>query len=124
MWSTPCKRSFKRLKRSSLSGPTLRHFDLERNIIVKTDTSNLVVAEVLSQYDDDDILLPVTYFSRMQSPAKSNYEIHDKELLAIIWAFKEWCPRLTGSPHTIKVISDHRNLTYFTTNRLSNYGQI
>jgi hypothetical protein len=49
----------------------------------------------------------VAYFSRKHFPAKINYEIYDKELLVIVQAFKEWYLLLEGSPHTIKVISDH-----------------
>jgi hypothetical protein len=78
---------------------------------------------VLRQFDDDDILHPVTYFSRKHSAAEINHEIYDKELVAIIHAFKKWCPLLEGFPHTIEVIFDHQNLTYFTTNYLLNYLQ-
>jgi hypothetical protein len=74
---------------------------------VETDASNLIIARVLLQYVDNDIFYPVAYFSRKHSLAMSNYEIYDKELLAIIWGFKEWCPLLEGSIHTIEVISDH-----------------
>jgi hypothetical protein len=111
------------LKKSFISAPILYHFDPGRKIVVETDTSNLVIVGVLSPYDNNDILHPVAYFSRKHSPAEINYEIYDKELLAIVQAFKEWHPLLKGSPHTIKVISNNRNLTYFTTNRLLNYRQ-
>jgi hypothetical protein len=91
--------------------------------MVEMDASNLVVTRVLSQYDNDDILHPVAYFSRKHSSAKINYEIYDKELFAIVRAFKEWLLHSERSPWTIEVISDHQNLTYFTTNCLSNYRQ-
>jgi hypothetical protein len=91
-------------------------------MVVETDVANLIViVGALSPYDDDDILHPVAYFSRKHSPAKINYEIYDKELLAIVQAFKAWCTLLEVSPHTIEVISNHQNLTYFTTNCLFNY---
>jgi hypothetical protein len=47
-----------RLKKSFVSAPVLHHFDPEREIMIKTDSSNLVVIGVLSQYDDDSILHP------------------------------------------------------------------
>jgi hypothetical protein len=77
--------------------------------VVKTEASNLVIAGVLSQYDDndDDIFHPVAYFSRKHSPAKISYEIYDKQLLAIVWTFKLWPTLLKGSSPTIEVISDH-----------------
>ena len=57
--------------------------------MVETDASNLVSAGVLSQYDDDGYLHSVAFYSKKHSPAECNYEIYDKELLAIILAFKE-----------------------------------
>ena len=46
-----------------------------------------------------------------------NYDIHDKELLAIVIAFKTWRVYLEGAKHTVLVKTDHKNLTYFTTTK-------
>jgi RNase H-like domain found in reverse transcriptase len=51
------------------------------------------------------------------SPAELNYEIHDKELLAIVEAFREWRVYLEGAAHRIQVYTDHKNLLYFTTTK-------
>jgi hypothetical protein len=77
------------LKKSFVFTPILHHFDLERKIVVETNASNLVIAGVLSQYDDHHILLPVAYFSMKHFPVEINYEIYDKVLLAIVCTFKE-----------------------------------
>jgi hypothetical protein len=78
------------LKKLFISALILPHFNPERKIVAQTDARNLVVVRVLSQYDDDnDILHPVPYFSRKHFLAEINYEIYDKELLAIVQAFKE-----------------------------------
>ena len=45
--------------------------------------------------------------------AEQNYDIYDRELLAIIKALEEWCHYLKGSPHDIEILSDHRNLEIF-----------
>jgi hypothetical protein len=74
--------------------------------VVETDASNFVISSILSQYDDDDILHPVTYFSRKHSPAEITHEIYNKELVTIVCTFKEWRPLLEGFPHTIEVISE------------------
>ncbi len=50
------------------------------------------------------------------SPAEANYEIHDKELLAIVQCLKEWGPELRMVKH-FTVLSDHKNLKYFRTAR-------
>ncbi len=47
-----------------------------------------------------------------------NYDIHDKEMLAIITGFKEWRCYLEGAMHTITVYTDHKNLEYFETKNL------
>jgi hypothetical protein len=56
--------------------------------VVQTDAFNLVITGMLLQYNDDNILYPVAYFSRKYSPVEINYEIYDKELLVIVHAFK------------------------------------
>ena len=62
----------------------------------------------------------MAFFSKKHSAQEVNYEIYDKELLAIIHAFEEWRPELEGSAFPIKVITDHRNLEYFmSTKQLS-----
>ena len=90
---------------------------------MKTNASNLVSAGILSQPDDEGILHPVTYYFKKHSPAECGYPIYNKQLLAIVLAFKHWQPLLEGSVHPIQIITDHRNLLYFTTNRLLNYRQ-
>ena len=55
----------------------------------------------------------MAYFLKRHSLAKSNYKIYNKELIIIIYTFKEWRPKLKGSRVPIDVITDHRNLKYF-----------
>jgi len=58
------------------------------------------------------------------SPAELNYKIHDKELLAIVASFKQWKVYLEGPKHTVTVLSDHKNLIYFTTTKILNRRQV
>ena len=95
----------------------LRHFDPNEQCFVETDSSNYMNASVLSQPDDNGILHPVAYFSRRMSPAECNYEIYDKELLAIIRCFEEWKPELEGTGLPVKVLTDHKGLEYFMTTK-------
>ena len=60
---------------------------------------------------------PVAYFSRKMAPAECNYEIYDKELLAIIRCFEEWRPELEGTGMPVKVLTDHKGLEYFMTTK-------
>jgi hypothetical protein len=71
------------------STPILARFDLDYNVIMETDASDHVSTGVLSQYNDKGILYPVTFFSKKYSPVEYNYEIYDKEPIAIVYAFEE-----------------------------------
>ena len=57
------------------------------------------------------------------SPAECNYDIYNKELLAIVRAFEVWRPELEGHPSPIRVKSDHKNLVYFAKSKLLNCRQ-
>ncbi|RAL67012.1 hypothetical protein DID88_007792 [Monilinia fructigena] len=83
----------------------------------------LGIRGVLSQYDSDGLLRPVAYFSAKHSAAECNYEIYDKELLAIIKSMEEWRPELQGSQQEFEILTDHKNLEYFTTTKALNQRQ-
>jgi hypothetical protein len=52
----------------------------------------------------------VAYFSKKLFSAESNYEIHDKKLLAIIRAMEEWRKELIEVKDPFIVLFDHKNL--------------
>jgi hypothetical protein len=116
-WNTDCQEAFNKLKLAFTSAPILRHFDSSREIFIETDASDYVSAGILSQKDDEGVLHPVAFFSKKHSPQECNYEIYDKELLAIIRVFEEWRPELEGAAFPITVLTDHRNLAYFMTTK-------
>jgi hypothetical protein len=122
-WTDECSKSFKALKQAFTMAPILHHFDHDREVIVETDTSDYVSAGILSQYDDKGVLYPVAFFSRKLSLAEYNYEIYDKELMAIVRAFEEWWPELDGTLHPVKVLSDYKNVEYFMMTKLLNCRQ-
>ena len=122
-WEETQQQAFDTLKSAFTTAPVLRHFDPAREIVLETDASNLVSARILSLPEYEGILHPVAFYSKKHSPAECGYPIYDKELSAIIMAFKHWRPLLEGSTHRSHVITDYRNLLYFTTNRLLNYHQ-
>ncbi len=76
------------MKRRMIEAFILRHFNQTRKIILKIDSFDYVNDEVLSQYDDEEVLHSVTFYSKNMSSAECNYEIYDKKLLAIIRAFE------------------------------------
>lgn len=94
------------------TGPILATFDPDRATVVETDSSGYTVGGVLSQYDNNGVLRPCTYFSKRNTPAECNYEIYDKELLAVIRCLEAWDAELRSVPE-FQIITDHKNLEYF-----------
>lgn len=122
-WTEKCQDAFEELKKAFTEAPILAHYDPTLETWVETDSSDYVVAGVLSQMHDG-VLKPVAFFSRKMNPAECNYMIYDKELLAIINSFENWRPELTGAHEKVKVLSDHQNLEYFMTTKELNRRQV
>ena len=112
-----CQEAFDKLKTAIVNALILQHFDRTRTYYVEYNASDYVTAGVLSQKDNKGVLYPVAFFSRKISLAEYNYKIYNKELLAIIWCFKEQCPDLKGSNLPIQVLTDYKNLEYFMTTK-------
>ena len=93
--------AFEFLKTAFTTALVLAHFDPDREILIETDASDYVSAGVMSQHDDNSILHPVAFFSKKHTPIECNYEICDKELMAIIHCFEEWRAELDSMPHPI-----------------------
>jgi len=103
--------------------PILTHFILDTPIIVETDASDYAVAGILSITCADGEIRPVAYYSWTLTAPELNYDTHDKELLAIFEAFRNWCHYLEGSASPIDVITDHKNLEYFSTSKVLSHRQ-
>jgi RNase H-like domain found in reverse transcriptase/Reverse transcriptase (RNA-dependent DNA polymerase)/Integrase zinc binding domain len=123
-WTPKCQDSFDSLKTAFTTAPILRSFDPSREIVVETDASDYVSAGVLSQYDNNHILHPIAFYSKKHSETECNYEIYDKELMAIIRCFEEWRSELEGAAFPIKVLTDHKNLEYFMSTKTLNRRQV
>ena len=92
-------------------------------MILEMDTSDYALAAILLVFTTDGEIHPVAFHSRSFNPAKLNYDMHDKELLAIFEAFKHWQQYLEGSRALIDVVTDHKNLEYFSTTKLLTHWQ-
>jgi hypothetical protein len=75
---------------------------------------------VLSQFNDKETFKPVVYFSVKHSAAECNYEVYDKELLAIIKCLEKWRPEFQGTNEPFGILIDHKNLKYFITTKSLN----
>ncbi|OQD77422.1 hypothetical protein PENANT_c103G01711 [Penicillium antarcticum] len=122
-WNDACQRAFTELKEMFINAPVLAHFEEGRETIVEADASGWATGAVLSQVYEDGTLRPCAYLSQKLNPSEVNYEIHDKELLAIIRALREWRPELKMVPK-FKILTDHQNLRYFAKARHLNERQM
>jgi len=91
---------------------------------VEADSSDFATGAVLSQQlMADEKWHPVAFYSKSLSSVEQNYEIHDKEMLAIIRALEEWRHFLERATHPVEIWTDHKNLEYFMTAKKLNRRQ-
>ncbi|KAM3548776.1 hypothetical protein ARSEF4850_009223 [Beauveria asiatica] len=113
-WGAEQDAAFEQLKLLFLSEPCLALWDPTKDALVETDCSGIGLGGCLSQPDDAGILRPVAYHSRKLTTAERNYTIHDKELLAVIDCLHAWEAELRGQELPFTILTDHKNLEYFT----------
>uniref|UniRef100_A0A8C6UZW3 Gypsy retrotransposon integrase-like protein 1 n=5 Tax=Neogobius melanostomus TaxID=47308 RepID=A0A8C6UZW3_9GOBI len=124
VWSAEAELAFEELKHRFTSAPVLMQPNPELQFVVEVDASNSGVGAVLSQRcPSDQKLHPCAYFSRKLSVAERNYDIGNRELLAIKLALEEWRHWLEGSTHPFIVWSDHKNLQYIQSAKRLNSRQ-
>ena len=123
-WGKEQQDAFYELKKKFILAPILASFDPEKKIILETDASNQALGSCLCQPNANEQLHPVAYKSKKFSGPELNYDVHNKELLAIVDAFEEWRAYLEGSKYPVEVYLDHENLSYFTTRKKLNRQQV
>ncbi len=116
-WDHACQTTFDHMKKWMTEASILRHFDQNRETILETDSFDYVNDDILSQYDDEETLHSMIYYSKNLSLAECNYEIYDKKLLTIIRAFKHWWSELKLTELSIKMFIDHQALTSLIKNK-------
>ena len=110
--------AFNSLKKAFTSASILTHWIPDAQLIVETDVSDYTLAVILSIVNKDNEVHPVAFHSHTFTVAELNYDTHDKELLAIFEAFKIWRHYLEGPAYPINVVTDHKNLEYFSTTKV------
>ena len=92
--------------------------------MVETDASDYAIGACIMQIGKDGKLHPVAFYSKKIFSAEMNYDIHDKELLAVVTAFQEWRVYLKRAKYQVKMFTDYQNLTYFLTTKKLNRRQV
>jgi len=113
-WSGKEQMAFEDLKMAVTTAPVLVSPQDSEPFRVKADSSDFATGAVLSQQSTTDGKWhPIAFYSKSLSSVERNYEIHDKEMLAIIRALEEWRHFLEGATHPVEIWTDHKNLEYF-----------
>ncbi|MBW0553092.1 hypothetical protein O181_092807 [Austropuccinia psidii MF-1] len=105
------------LKEAFTSAPILSHFNPSLPTILETDASDYALGAVLSQVNDSG-KNPIAFVSCKLLPAELNYEIHEKELLGIVWALKRWRAFLLSLSNSFEVLTDHSSQQYFISSKV------
>src|SRR3979490_1952118 len=89
---------------------------------VEADSSDFASGAILLQMQQG-IWKPVAYMSKVLNDVERNYDVHDKEMLAIMRALGEWRHYLQGTRQPFELWTDHKNLEYFMMARKLNRRQ-
>ena len=119
-WGKAQEDSFKALKEAICSNPVL-HFPVDNALYqVEANSSGFATGTILSQLQEGS-WVPIAFLSKGLNETERNYDIHDKEMLAIMRSLKEWRHYLLGPQ--FEIWSDHKNLEYFMTSKTLNRRQ-
>jgi RNase H-like domain found in reverse transcriptase len=113
VWTPHCTAAIQQLKEIVLSDPVLQQPHPNCPYTLEVDASQYATRAILQQPDEAGCLRPVGYDSQTFNDAKRSYDIHDHELLVVIQGLLAWRHLLVGSPHKIRVLTDHSNLKYY-----------
>ena len=102
-----------RLAQAVAANPVLQRPNYDQPFFLEVDASQFATGAILSQKDERGRLRPVGSISHSFTLAERNYDIHDRELLAIIHGLRAWRHILLSSPHVVTIYTDHKNLTYY-----------
>jgi len=123
-WEGEQEEAFVKLKRIFTTEPVLAAPDLDKEMRVKADASDYATGRVLSVKGGDGKWRPVAFISKSLNDMERNYEIHDKEMLAVIRCLEAWRHFLEGARTKFEIWTDHKNLEYFMTNQKLNRRQV
>jgi hypothetical protein len=90
---------------------------------IEADSSDYATSRVLSQQSSDDLKWhPIAFYLKSFNTIKHNYDIHYKEMLAVMRALEEW-RHFLGAKQKVEIWMDHKNLEYFMTAKKLNHRQ-
>ena len=112
-WTEKEEKAFQELKKWFTKEPVLAAPNIDKRMRMKVDILDYVMGGVLSMECKNGLWRPVAFFSKSLNKTERNYEIHDKEILAIIRGLEAWRHLLEGAQTKFEIWTDHKNLEYF-----------
>ena len=118
-WESPQIQAFETLKTLMCSRPILRQPDYTKQFLLATDVSAYGVGAVLLQEGEihprtkKPTQHPIAYYSATFTPTERNYDIYERELLAVLKALQHWRPHLAATEIPVIILMDHANLTFW-----------
>jgi len=112
-WGNEQQKTFDELKKVFTSKPVLAALDLDKEFRVEANTSNYATGGVLLMKCSDEKWRPVAFISKSLSDTERNYEIHDKEMLAVVRCLEAWRHFLERAAVKFEIWTDYKNLEYF-----------
>jgi len=112
-WGEKQQKAFNKLKQVFTTKLVLAALDLDKEFRVEADASNYATRGILSIKCSDKKWRPVAFISKSLSDTERNYEIYDKEMLAVIRCLEVWRHFLEGATEKFEIWTDHKNLEYF-----------
>jgi len=122
-WGDKQQEAFETLKKAMITERIVQHFDPQRAVTIETDAADYAIGAKCSQPNEKGILHPVAYYSRKLKDPERNYDIHDKELLAIMDALQKLDTYCKTTGPKITILTDHKNLEYWKTKKDLNLQQ-
>ena len=104
-WTEACQTAFDQLKDKLVDAPVLAFPNFNEKFTLETDASVHGLGAILSQFQEDNRLHPVTYASRALSDQEKRYAITELETLVVVWAMSHFHSYLYG--HDFTELTDH-----------------
>ena len=120
-WNKEQQEAFDSIKQQFCTEPILKVYDPDLPTQIEVNASGFARGGILSQKNDDGLWHPVVYCSQSMGKEECNYEIYNREMLGLIRALEDWHHFLEGI--TFEVITDHKNMEWWTTMRDLNRHQ-
>src|ERR1700747_2858239 len=111
MWMKETEQALDALIKAMEADLQMAHSNPDKPFELEIDASNYATGAVLLQRDKQGKRIEVGYHLEGLNSAEWNYDVYDREFLALIKALRFWRYLLEGSGHRIKIYTDHANLT-------------